>query len=206
MEIIQGSQEWHDLRLGKITASKIADILAVGRSGESISRKNYKLDLIRERITGKRTEGYINGHMERGIELEPLARATYEVLKNVTVNQVAFVEHPTINMAGASPDGLIDHDGLLEIKCPKPENHVDHLLNNGANLIAKYNPQVQWQLACTKRQWCDLVSFDPDMHPELQLFVTRIYRDNKWIAMAEKAVVEFDNEINESITKLKEIV
>jgi putative phage-type endonuclease len=205
MEIIQGSQEWHDLRLGKITASKIADILAVGRSGESISRKNYKLDLIRERITGKRTDVYVNGHMERGIELEPLARASYKVLKNVMVNQIAFVEHPTIKMAGASPDGLIGDDGLLEIKCPKPENHVDHLLNNGASLIAKYNAQCQWQLACTNRQWCELVSFDPDMHPELQLFVTRIYRDNEWIAMAEKAVVDFDNEINESITKLKEL-
>jgi putative phage-type endonuclease len=205
MEIIQGSQEWHDLRLGKITASKIADILAVGRSGESVLRKNYKLDLIRERITNKRTEVYVNGHMERGIALEPLARASYEVLKNVMVEQIAFVNHPYIEMAGASPDGLIDHDGLLEIKCPKPENHVEHLLNGGTNLIAKYNAQCQWQLCCTNRQWCDLVSFDPDMHPELQLFVTRIYRDNEWIAMAEKAVVEFDAEINEAIFKLKEL-
>lgn len=203
--IEQGSSEWFEARLGKITASRVSDVLATGRNGsESLTRKKYRNELIRERLTGKRLEGYTNAAMERGTLLEPIARAAYEVKYNVFVEQVHFVNHPVINNAGASPDGLIDIDGLIEIKCPNPETHIDYILSDGQSLKARYFDQVQWQLACTNRFYCSLVSFDPDMIDELQLCVVNIDRDNEYIAKMEAEVIKFDNEITETILKLKE--
>ena len=206
-KIEQGSQEWLELRLGKITASRLSDVLASGRgNSESLTRIKYRNELIRERLTGKRLEGYTNPSMERGTLLEPLARASYEVKNNVMVEQIAFVQHPIILTAGASPDGLVGEDGLIEIKCPDPSNHIANILDNGQSMRTKYNNQIQWQLACCgyNRQWCDLISFDLDMNNDLQLFVVRVERDNDYIKVMEQEVMKFDNEVTETILKLKE--
>jgi len=204
-EIIQGSDAWHQMRLGKITASRIASIMTKVKSGESAYRKRAKFEIIRERLTGKRIESYKTSLMQRGIDLEPLARAKYEHVKNVMIDQIAFVNHPTINMAGASPDGLIGDHALLEIKCPSPENHLGHLIDDGADLVASYNAQCQWQLACMPgRKYVDLVSFDPDQKEHLQLFIKRLYRDDAWIAEAEREVIALNDEIENIILKLEE--
>ena len=143
--------------------------------------------------------------MARGIELEPLARAFYEHTYQLMVDQVPFVDHPTIAMAGCSPDGLVGTDGLLEIKCPSPENHLGHLLENGQALIKTYYDQVQWQLVVTQRAWCDLISFDPEMPDHLKMFVVRILVDQDWKEKAEAAVIALNAEIETILTNLKEI-
>jgi putative phage-type endonuclease len=204
-EITQGSDAWHQMRLGKITASRIANIMTKVKSGESAYRKRAKFEIIRERITGRRIESYKTTLMQRGIDLEPLARAKYEHVKNVMIDQIAFVNHPTVPMAGASPDGLIGDHALLEIKCPSPENHLGHLIDDGADLVATYNAQCQWQLACMPdRKYVDLVSFDPDQKEHLQLFIKRLYKDEAWIAEAEKEVIALNDEIENIILKLEE--
>jgi putative phage-type endonuclease len=204
-EIIQGSDAWHQIRLGKITASRIANIMTKVKTGESAYRKRAKFEIIRERLTGRRIESYKTALMQRGIDLEPLARAKYEHVKNVMIDQIAFVNHPTVPMAGASPDGLIGDHALLEIKCPSPENHLGHLIDDGADLVATYNAQCQWQLACMPdRKYVDLVSFDPDQKEHLQLFIKRLYKDEVWIAEAEKEVIALNDEIENIILKLEE--
>ena len=204
--IAQGSDAWFLMKLGKISGSRISDVLTEGRSGnESLTKKKYKNELIRERLTGKRIPSYKTPLMARGIELEPLARAFYEHTYQLMVDQVPFVDHPTIAMAGCSPDGLVGTDGLLEIKCPSPENHLGHLLENGQALIKTYYDQVQWQLVVTQRAWCDLISFDPEMPDHLKMFVVRILVDQDWKEKAEAAVIALNAEIETILTNLKEI-
>ena len=204
--IAQGSDAWFLMKLGKISGSRISDVLTEGRSGnESLTKKKYKNELIRERLTGKRIPSYKTPLMARGIELEPLARAFYEHTYQLMVDQVPFVDHPTIAMAGCSPDGLVGTDGLLEIKCPSPENHLGHLLENGQALIKTYYDQVQWQLVVTQRAWCDLISFDPEMPDHLKMFVVRILVDQDWKQKAEAAVIALNAEIETILTNLKEI-
>lgn len=200
--IIQGSQEWFDARIGKVTASRVADVLATIKTGESASRKNYRMELVCQRLTGQRDEGFTNSHMERGIELEPLARAAYEFKQGVTVTEVGFVDHPIIEMSGASPDGIVG-DGLVEIKCPTAANHVDTLLSGKAP--SKYIPQMQWQMACTGAKWCDFVSYCPTVGDNLALFVVRVDRDDEYIAETENAVKLFLTEVSDLTTKLKEL-
>jgi putative phage-type endonuclease len=203
--IQQGSSEWFEMRLGKITASRISDLMSKVKTGESAGRKKLKNELIRERLTGKRIEGYTNAAMERGNALEPLARASYEIRRNLFVDQLSFVNHPVISMAGCSPDGLIGDEGLIEIKCPNPENHLEHFINDGKDLINRYYAQVQWQMACcgSDRKWCDLVSFDPDISDALQLFITRVFRDDEFIKQAEEEVIAFNDEIDIIVQQLK---
>lgn len=203
--IVQGSPEWHQLRLGKVTASKVADLTAKTKSGWSASRANYMSQLLCERLTGKPTESYTNGAMQWGTETEPQARAAYAFLTDNIVTEVSFVDHPSIPMTGASPDGLVGEDGLIEIKCPNTATHVDTLL--GAELEGKYIKQMQWQMACTGRKWCDFVSFDPRLPLELQTKIIRVERDDIAIAELEKLVLEFLVELTEkehSLTKLAE--
>lgn len=206
MTIEQGSPEWFELRQGKITASKISDVMAKGKgSADSLTRIKYRNELIRERLTGKSLPGYSNPSMERGTLLEPLARASYEVKFNTFVEQVPFVNHPIIANAGASPDGLVGENGLLEIKCPDPHNHLSNILDKGESMTAKYYNQIQFQLACLpEREWCDLASFDPDMIDNLQLFIVRVPRDKEWIKEIEDAVIKFDEEVTQYIINLKE--
>lgn len=199
----QGSQEWIERRLGRVTASRVADVLATIKTGESASRKNYRMELVCQRLTGQREEGYTNSHMERGIELEPLARAAYEFKTGVTVTEIGFVDHPSIEMSGASPDGLVGLYGLVEIKCPTAANHVETLLSGKAP--TKYIAQMQWQMACTGARWCDFVSYCPAVGDNLALFVVRVERDNEYIAETEKAVKLFLTEVSDLTKQLKEL-
>ncbi|NBT61387.1 MAG: exonuclease [Planctomycetia bacterium] len=199
--IEQGTPEWHQLRLGKVTASRVSDVLAKIRSGESASRKNYRAELVVQRLTGMPSESFTNAAMEWGTATEPMARIAYEIAKGVLVEQVGFIDHPTIAMFGCSPDGLV-HDGMIEIKCPNSATHIEYLTDNKAP--AKYINQMQCQMAVTGRKWCDFVSFDPRLPEDLQLFVVRVERDQKYIDSMEVEVVEFLTEVEGMVNQLKE--
>ncbi len=200
--IEQGTVEWHLQRLGKVTASRMADVLSKGKSGESASRKNYRTELLVQRLTGQPGESFTNAAMEHGTKTEPLARLAYEVAKGNFVEQVAFIDHPTIANFGCSPDGLVQVDGLIEIKCPNSNTHIEYL--SDGKPPAKYIPQMQCQMAVTGRQWCDFVSFDPRLPDDLQLFVVRLERDQEYIEAMEAEVQKFLSEVDEMFTKLKE--
>lgn len=199
--IEQGSAEWRALRLGKATASRIADVVAKIKTGWGASRANYMAELIAERLTGNTAESYLNAAMQWGIEKEPEALAAYEFLTNAEIERAAFVDHPTIGMSGASPDGLVGALGLIEVKCPNTATHLDTLL--GDTVPAKYITQMQWQMACTGRQWCDFASFDPRLPEEMRLFVRRVPRDATLIASLEKDVAAFLAELDEKVFALR---
>jgi len=198
----QRTEEWFTARLGKVTASRISDVMAKTKSGWGASRANYMAELIVERLTGQKGDSYQNAAMMWGTNTEPLARAAYEAHRGVLVEETGFVPHPSGAMTGASPDGLVEADGLVEIKCPNTATHIDTLMSDDAP--PKYFAQMQWQMACTGRAWCDFVSFDPRMPEEMQLFVVRVERDDTWITMAEESVQEFLSELDEKVSKLKE--
>lgn len=199
----QGSAEWFAARLGKVTASRVADVVAKTKSGPSASRKNYAAELILERLTGQATETFTSAAMQWGIDTEPQARAGYEFLTDSTVETVGFIDHPLIDMSGASPDGLVGNDGLIEIKCPIPATHLDTL--RSGKVPERYITQMQWQMACTGRAWCDFVSFDPRFPENLQMFRERIERDADRIAELEREVTIFLSEIAEAVRQLSRI-
>lgn len=201
--IEQGTPEWFAQRLGKVTASRVADVIAKTKTGYSTSRENYMAQLICERMTGTVAESYTNAAMQWGTDNEPLARAAYEAAKDVLVDEVAMITHPRIDAAGASPDGLVGDDGLVEIKCPNTATHIDTLMRQEVPM--KYITQMMWQMACTERQWCDFVSFDPRMPKELQLFIQRVPRNNEYIAMLEKEILSFLEELDEKVSKLNDL-
>jgi putative phage-type endonuclease len=200
--IEQGSEEWLKLRLGKVTASRITDVLAKGKSGEALTREDYRYELVVQRLTGDPGESFTNAAMEWGTATEPQARIAYEAQADVFVEQVPFVLHPTIEWFGCSPDGLVGKDGLLEIKCPSSKNHIKYL--NAGKPPAKYVPQMQCQMAVTGRQWCDIVSFDPRLPLDLQLFVARLDRDVAYIMSMEAEVDKFLKEVETIFKQLKE--
>lgn len=199
--VTQGSDEWFASRLGKVTASRVSDVLATTKTSVSASRKNYLAELVCQRLTGEVEAGYVNAHMERGIELEPEARAAYEFKYGVVVTEVSFVDHPSIEMTGASPDGLVGDDGLIEIKCPTAANHIETLMADEAP--KKYFAQMQWQMACTGRQWVDFVSYCPSLGGKLDLFIKRVPRDDEYISQTEQAVAEFLKEVYNLHMKLE---
>ena len=200
--IEQGSKEWLELRLGKVTASRITDVLAKGKSGESLTREDYRYELVVQRLTGNPGESFTNAAMEWGTATEPQARIAYEAQADVFVEQVPFLLHPTIEWFGCSPDGLVGKDGLLECKCPSSKNHIKYL--NAGKPPAKYVPQMQCQMAVTGRQWCDFVSFDPRLPDDLQLFVVRLDRNEDYIKSMETEVVKFLSEVETMFKQLKE--
>ena len=199
----QGTEEWFTIRIGKVTASRVADVIAKTKTGYSATRDNYMAQLVCERLTGQKGESFTNAAMQHGTETEPLARAAYEALRDGLVDEVGFVPHPSIIMAGASPDGLVGDDGILEIKCPNTATHIETLLSQ--SVPGKYNTQMQFQMACTGRQWCDFVSFDNRLPNELQLFVKRVPRDNEFIKQMEDEVVKFLNELDIKIAQLMDL-
>ena len=203
MHIQQGTDAWFQQRLGKVTASKIGDIVAKTKSGYSTSRANYMAQLVVERLTGVKADSFTNAAMEWGTQTEPLARAAYELKNGVMVDEVAMIDHPTIPMSGASPDGLVGEDGMIEIKCPNTATHLDTLLSGEAD--KRYTYQQQWQMACTGRKWNEFVSFDPRMPDNLQLFIKRVERDDELIKELEAEVVKFLAEVDEKVEKLKSI-
>ncbi len=199
----QGTEEWFTIRIGKVTASRVADVIAKTKTGYSATRDNYMAQLVCERLTGQKGESFSNAAMQHGTDTEPLARAAYEAFQDILVDEVGFVPHPSIIMAGASPDGLVGDDGLLEIKCPNTATHIETLLSQ--SVPGKYNTQMQFQMACTGRQWCDFVSFDNRLPNELQLFVKRVPRDNEFIKQMEDEVVKFLNELDIKIAQLMDL-
>lgn len=199
----QRTPEWFQIRAGKVTASRIGDLMATTKTGYSASRANYMAQLVCERLTGLPQESYSNAAMQWGTDQEPIARAEYEALRSVFVDEMGFAIHPTIENAGASPDGLVGEDGLIEIKCPNTATHIETLLSGEPD--AKYVKQMMWQMACTGRAWCDFVSFDPRMPENLRLFIKRVQRDDKLIAEIEGEVRKFLAELEEKVQKLKGI-
>jgi putative phage-type endonuclease len=199
-EIIQGSPEWFAIRLGKVTASRVADVVARTKSGPSASRANYMAELIAERLTGEVAPSFTNAAMQWGTEKEPEARAAYGFRTDSEVAQIGFVIHPQIADSGASPDGLIGEDGLAEFKCPNTATHIEALLTKV--VPAKYLTQMQWQMACTGRKWCDFVSYDPRMPETMRLFIQRIERDEKLILSLEKDVREFLDDMAKKLAQL----
>lgn len=199
MEVKQRSPEWFEQRLGNASASRIADVIAKTKSGYSASRDNYLTELVLERF-GIPQESFSSQAIEWGTETEPLARAHYEAITGVFVDEVGYVLHPTIKHAGASPDGVVG-DGLLEIKCPNTKTHFEYLLNG--EVPNKYKPQMAWQMACTGAKWVDFVSFDPRAPEGLQYFQIRYERDDEYIKMLEDEVVKFLAEVDAKFQQLK---
>lgn len=197
----QRTAEWFAARLGKATASKISDIVAKTKSGYSSSRANYAAQLVCERLTGVPTETFSSAAMQWGTDTEAEARDAYRQHNLVDVVECGFIDHPTIAMTGASPDGLIGADGLLEIKCPQTNTHIQTLL--GKAVPSKYLHQVMWQMACTGRQWCDFVTFDPRLPEQMQMLVIRVHRDDAMIAELEAEVSRFLTEVEETVAQLR---
>ena len=196
---IQGTPEWLAERAGKVTASMVSAVLA---KPETAGYRDYQAQLVAEILTGKpQGSDYTNAAMQFGTEMEPLARSAYEAETGFSVDEVGFCQHPTIDRAGASPDGLVGNSGLVEIKCPKVATHLAYLI---AGVVpAGYKNQMLWQMACTGRDWCDFASFRPDLPEHLQLFIVRFKRDPERIKELETAVVAFLDSVDKMINQLK---
>jgi putative phage-type endonuclease len=202
--IEQGSMEWKLQRLGKVTASRIADVVAKTRNGYGASRANYMAELAAEILTGTPAEGFTSKPMQWGLDHEPEAKTMYAFMTDREVTEAGFVQHPKLPMSGASPDGYVDADGLIEVKCPNTATHIETLL--GAPIDAAYVKQMQWQMFCTGRQWCDWCSFDPRLPPALQLIVRRVPRDPAMIAELEIEVIQFLKELDTKVAALRTLI
>lgn len=188
-------------RCGRITASRIADVMAKTKTGESMSRANYAAQLVAERLTGFQAESFVSKEMERGTATEPFARASYERLRDVLVDEVGFIQHPTIARAGASPDGLVGDDGMIECKAPNTATHIGYATSGV--IPGKYQLQMLMQMAVTGRGWCDFVSFDDRLPEDMQTMIIRLHRDDKRIAEIEADVIRLDEEVEATIEKLR---
>jgi len=192
LAVQQGTAEWHELRRGKVTASRVADILAKTKTGPSASRQNYLIELALQRTTKTIQPSYTNDAMAWGTATEPQARVAYEVKTGNFVDQVSFIDHPTIKGFGCSPDGLVN-DGLLEIKCPNSATHWEYFKYNRPP--QKYVIQMQAQMAVTGAKWCDFVSFDPRMPERSQLLIVNVPRDSEFILFMEAEINQFLKEV-----------
>jgi putative phage-type endonuclease len=197
-KVKQGSQEWFQLRCGKITGSRIKDVM-----GTKAKRRVYLEELVAERLTGKITEHFKNDIMQWGTDHEDAARQAYQAKTGFRVEQVGFIRHKEICDSGSSPDGLVNADGSLEIKCPQTTTHIRWMTDN--EVPEEHIPQMLWCMACTGREWCDFVSYDPRLPAKYQLFIKRLNRDNDQIAKLEKAVIAFNDEVLDAIGKLDAI-
>ncbi len=196
----QGTPEWHQMRLGKVTASRVADILAKTKTGPSASRQNYLIELALQRTTGIIQESYSNSAMEWGTQTEPQARVAYEVKSGNFVDQVAFIDHPSIAWFGCSPDGLVSDRGLVEIKCMQPKGHWEVIKTK--EIPKNYWIQQQAQLSCTNREWNDYVGFNPIFPDKSQLFIKRTYRDEVFITEMELEIKKFLEEVEEETKRI----
>ncbi len=203
-QLIQGSEEWLQARCGKVTASRIADLMAKLRDGKpGASYHNYMAELIAERLTGSPKEHYTNAAMQWGTDHEPEARSAYEFFYDVEVVQVGFIDSPKLKMAGASPDGLVGDDGLVEIKCPNTATHIDYLLKK--TVPGNYYKQMQFQMSCTDRKWCDFVSYDPRMPEKLKMLTMRVERDDDFVLEMETEILGFLEELLKKIEELEKL-
>lgn len=198
MTILQRSEDWHADRCGKITASRIKDIDAKPVKGKA--HNALTLTILTERLTGVQEETKTTSLMQWGIDQEPYAIAAYENETGNFVVGTGLIDHPTIKMSGASPDGLVDQDGQLEVKCPSTQTHLNTVLTG--EVPNEYVPQITWQLACTRRKWCDFVSYDPRLPEHLQLVIIRVFAENLDIAGIEQSVIKFNQKINQIICEL----
>ena len=189
MSAIQGTQAWLAERAGFCTASRASAVLATIKSGEAATRRNYRAQLVAERLTGAPAESFKSAEMQWGNDTEPAGRMAYEARTGAMVEEQGFIKHPTLPWTGCSPDGFIGADGMVEIKCPNTATHIDALLGKG--VPAEHIPQIQFQMWVCGRQWVDFVSFDPRMPERLQLFVSRVARNDVYIAGLEAEVVKF---------------
>jgi putative phage-type endonuclease len=199
LSMSQGSPEWLAARAGKVTASRISDVMA---SKTTAAYRDYRAQIVAEILTGQPQEfGFTNAAMQWGTEQEKFARAEYELACDWTVDEIGIVLHPTIERGAASPDGLVSTNGLVEIKCPKTATHLQTLIDK--KQPRQYEHQMLWQMACTGREWVDFVSYDPRLPEDLQLFVHRFDRDDKRIAEIEAAVTQFLSEVDEMIDNIR---
>jgi hypothetical protein len=199
----QGTDGWKLDRAGHVTASQIANVrMKPKKNGsECVGRRNYKAQIVAEILSGKPCESsFFSPDMQRGQELEQYARAAYEVREGVLVREVGFIKHPVIARAGCSPDGLVGDDGLVEIKAPKTAIHIEYLLAD--EVPADYRPQLIWQLAVTRREWVDFISYNEELPPHLQLFVCRFQADKALIEDFEDDVCQFLTEVNDLLLQL----
>lgn len=194
----QRTDEWYTARVGKITASRIKDLNAKPQKGKALNATLTKL--LSERLTGQTVSTFTTPEMAWGIECEPLARQAYELATFQTVVETGLIKHPTIPLSGASPDGLVGKDGLIEIKCPNSDTHTNTLLTG--QVPSEYLPQITWQLACTGRDWCDFVSFDPRMPANLQLKIIRVNRSDVDIETLERDVMRANEILEKTILGL----
>jgi putative phage-type endonuclease len=198
----QRTDDWFAARLGKVTASRVADVIAKTKTGYGAGRANYMADLVVERLTGQKASSFSNAAMEWGTEQEPNAKAAYAAKTGILVEDVGFIDHPTVAMSGASPDGLAE-DGLVEIKCPNTATHLEYIFDGKPP--QKYVTQMQWQMACAGKPWCDFVSYDPRLPERLQLMVVRVPRDDGYIKMLEQEVTAFLRELDDKLNKLEKV-
>ena len=200
----QHSPEWFAARLGKVTASRVAELIAKTRTGYSTSRKRYAIELSTERLTGVGIDVFVTRDMQWGTDKEPQARDRYCDVTGATVKEVGMIMHPTIDNGGASPDGLVGRVGLIEIKCPKTTTMIETVLSG--QIPEKYQAQMNWQLACTKRKWCDFVMFDPRLPEASQIWIKRHERDDAVIAELESEVATFLDEVEALTSEFLEAV
>ena len=201
MSNLQRTPEWFAQRLGHCTASRVNDALATIKTGEAASRRNYRLQLVAERLTGLQEESFTSPAMIRGTEVEPIARAAYEA-KHGFVDEAGFVLHPTIKWFGASPDGLVGKEGLIEIKCPNTTSHLEYLTSG--KVPNQYKNQMMSQMACTGRKWCDFVSFDNRLPQNLELFVVRFEPSESEINLMLEKIQEFLDEVAAEEQRLRD--
>lgn len=200
--MIQRTSEWFEAKAGKVSASRINDLMAKTKSGYSASRQNYMSDLIVERLTGKKTEGFTSYAMTVGTELEPEARSAYEIETFNIVNEIGIIKHPTIEQALCSPDGLIGDDGMIEIKCFQNANHLNTLLTE--EIEQKYIYQMQFQLMCSGRKWNDFCAYNPNFPEGMKLFIKRVYPDKILVDNITEEVIKFIDEMNLKFNQLAE--
>lgn len=200
----QGTPEWHAARCGRVTGSRIADIVRQTKSGPSKMRATYLGEIVAERLAGVQpSDGYVSASMQHGKDNEDAARETYAFVHGIDVVRVGFVLHPTIDGAGVSPDSLAGDSGLLEIKCPNTITHIQTL--RGAPIDPDYAKQIQWGLACTGREWADFISYDPRLPADLAMKVIRVARDAAMIDFLENAVREFLADVDAEIDALMKL-
>ena len=198
----QRTDDWFAARLGKVTASRVADVIAKTKTGYGAGRANYMADLVVERLTGQKASSFTNAAMEWGTEQEANAKAAYAAKTGILVEDVGFIDHPTVAMSGASPDGLAE-DGLVEIKCPNTATHLEYIFDGKPP--QKYVTQMQWQMACAGKPWCEFASFDPRLPERLQLLVVRVPRDDDYIKILEQEVTTFLQELDDKLNKLEKV-
>lgn len=203
LNVVQGSPEWLQARCGSLGASAINEALATTKGGWGASRENLKARIIAERLTGAPQETFSNAAMQWGTDQEDNAANAYAFLTGNGVETCGLYFHPTLLATHASPDRLVGDDGLVEIKCPNTSTHIATLRSQ--KVPSKYLTQMQWQMACTNRKWCDFVSYDPRLPEDLQLFVARVERDDERIAELEAAIGVFLGEVEADLAALNAI-